>query len=46
MNARIRAATVVAAMLMAVFGCRPADPGVVRIVSSLPRTGAAKQQTD
>jgi branched-chain amino acid transport system substrate-binding protein len=31
---------------MLTVGCRPADPGVVRIVSSLPRTGSAKQQTD
>jgi branched-chain amino acid transport system substrate-binding protein len=31
---------------MAYVGCRPADPGLVRIVSSLPRTGSAKQQTD
>ena len=35
-----------AGMLMVALGCRPADPGMVRIVSSLPRTGAAKQQTD
>jgi branched-chain amino acid transport system substrate-binding protein len=34
---------VVAALLS---GCRPADPTVVKIVSSLPRTGSAKQQTD
>ncbi|NCA10999.1 branched-chain amino acid ABC transporter substrate-binding protein [bacterium] len=27
-------------------GCRPADPSVVKIVSSLPRTGSAKQQSD
>jgi branched-chain amino acid transport system substrate-binding protein len=27
-------------------GCRPADPTLVKIVSSLPRTGSAKQQTD
>jgi len=27
-------------------GCRPADPSLVRIVSSLPRTGSAKQQSD
>ncbi|NDC63722.1 MAG: branched-chain amino acid ABC transporter substrate-binding protein [Planctomycetia bacterium] len=27
-------------------GCRPADPTLVRIVSSLPRTGSAKQQSD
>lgn len=46
MNARIPAAAALAAMLLVASGCRPADPGVVRIVSSLPRTGAAKQQTD
>lgn len=28
------------------LGCRPADPGLVRIVSSLPRTGSARQQSD
>ena len=27
-------------------GCRPADPTLVTIVSSLPRTGSAKQQSD
>jgi len=27
-------------------GCRPADPSLVRLVSSLPRTGSAKQQSD
>jgi len=27
-------------------GCRPADPDLVRIVSSLPRTGSAKHQSD
>ena len=27
-------------------GCRPADPGLVKIVSSLPRTGSAKAQSD
>ncbi len=27
-------------------GCRPADPDLVKIVSSLPRTGSAKQQSD
>jgi len=26
--------------------CRPADPTLVKIVSSLPRTGSAKQQSD
>jgi len=29
-----------------VVGCRPADPTLVTIVSSLPRTGSAKQQSD
>lgn len=35
-------------LLVAVLlaGCRPADPTVVKIVSSLPRTGSAKQQSD
>jgi len=28
------------------FGCRPADPNLVKIVSSLPRTGSAKHQSD
>ncbi len=27
-------------------GCRPADPDLVKIVSSLPRTGSAKHQSD
>jgi len=30
----------------AVCGCRPADPDLVKIVSSLPRTGSAKHQSD
>jgi len=34
------------ACLLLVAACRPADPGLVKIVSSLPRTGSAKQQTD
>ena len=29
-----------------ICGCRPADPTLVKIVSSLPRTGSAKQQSD
>jgi len=34
-------------LLLASFAaCRPADPGLVKIVSSLPRTGSAKQQSD
>ena len=28
------------------LGCRPADPKLVTIVSSLPRNGSAKQQSD
>jgi len=37
----------IATCLIAVsFGCRPADPTLVKIVSSLPRTGSAKQQSD
>ncbi len=32
--------------LQAGGGCRPADPTLVKIVSSLPRTGSAKQQSD
>jgi len=39
-----RASCLLAAAVAA--GCRPADPNVVRIVSSLPRTGSAKQQSD
>jgi branched-chain amino acid transport system substrate-binding protein len=31
---------------LVVCGCRPADPTLVKIVSSLPRTGSAKQQSD
>jgi branched-chain amino acid transport system substrate-binding protein len=33
-------------LLAAFVACRPADPGLVKIVSSLPRTGSAKQQSD
>jgi branched-chain amino acid transport system substrate-binding protein len=40
---RAAALCVVAACLA---GCRPADPGLVKIVSSLPRTGSAKAQSD
>ena len=32
--------------LLLAAGCRPADPTLVKIVSSLPRTGSAKQQSD
>jgi branched-chain amino acid transport system substrate-binding protein len=35
-----------AACLLGAVGCRPADPTLVKIVSSLPRTGSAKQQSD
>jgi branched-chain amino acid transport system substrate-binding protein len=34
------------AVAILLAGCRPADPGLVKIVSSLPRTGSAKQQSD
>jgi len=33
-------------LLASFAACRPADPGLVKIVSSLPRTGSAKQQSD
>jgi branched-chain amino acid transport system substrate-binding protein len=33
-------------LLASCVACRPADPNLVKIVSSLPRTGSAKQQTD
>ena len=36
----------IACLVVCFIGCRPADPGVVTIVSSLPRTGSAKQQSD
>jgi branched-chain amino acid transport system substrate-binding protein len=42
----LRAAFSAALLAAAFLGCRPADPTRVRIVSSLPRTGSAKQQTD
>ena len=35
-----------AVALVPTAGCRPADPGLVKIVSSLPRTGSAKHQSD
>ena len=39
--------TALAACLIVALGCaRPADPTLVKIVSSLPRTGSAKQQSD
>ena len=47
MNAVQRTLAIVAATVLAAAGCgRPADPGLVKIVSSLPRTGSAKQQSD
>ncbi len=45
MTARIAAPFLYAALLV-LAGCRPADPTLVKIVSSLPRTGSAKQQSD
>ena len=45
MKARTWAAWLVVGMAIAA-GCRPADPTLVKIVSSLPRTGSAKQQSD
>ena len=45
MNARI--STLVCLLIgLLLAGCRPADPTLVTIVSSLPRTGSAKQQSD
>ncbi|MFM9197311.1 MAG: ABC transporter substrate-binding protein, partial [Planctomycetia bacterium] len=45
MNARILTmGSMLVGLLLA--GCRPADPSAVTIVSSLPRTGSAKQQSD
>ena len=46
MNAWKRVIVPWLAWLLLVGGCRPADPTRVKIVSSLPRTGSAKQQTD
>jgi len=52
MNIRIRALVVVffvaivSVIVLPTSGCRPADPTLVKIVSSLPRTGSAKQQSD
>jgi branched-chain amino acid transport system substrate-binding protein len=47
MNAVQRTLAIVAATALAAAGCgRPADPALVKIVSSLPRTGSAKQQSD
>ena len=44
----LRLAGVVSAIAscVGVVGCRPADPDLVKIVSSLPRTGSAKHQSD
>ena len=40
--------TLLAGLVLAAVltGCRGSDPGLVRIVSSLPRTGSARQQSD
>ena len=46
MNPTARLIAPLFACLLLVTACRPADPGLVKIVSSLPRTGSAKQQTD
>jgi branched-chain amino acid transport system substrate-binding protein len=46
MNAWIRHVPWLVSCALLVAGCRPADPSLVRIVSSLPRTGSAKQQSD
>jgi len=46
MNGRIRVVALLAGLLIGLSGCRPADPTLVKIVSSLPRTGSAKQQSD
>jgi len=48
MTGRVRIAAIALGMafMALVGGCRPADPTLVKIVSSLPRTGSAKQQSD
>ena len=52
MNIRIRPSLAVLSLavlplaILGAIGCRPADPTLVKIVSSLPRTGSAKQQSD
>jgi branched-chain amino acid transport system substrate-binding protein len=46
MNAGTWAIGFVLAWAPLAAGCRPADPTVVKIVSSLPRTGSAKLQSD
>lgn len=46
MTCRKAAIVAVAFAVAAWIGCRPADPSLVKIVSSLPRTGSAKQQSD
>ena len=45
-NARHRAIGLLLSWVALAIGCRPADPTLVKIVSSLPRTGSAKQQSD
>jgi branched-chain amino acid transport system substrate-binding protein len=47
MKCREFVAAALAVVVLIVPGCsRPADPSLVKIVSSLPRTGSAKQQSD
>ena len=46
MKRREAAVAVLILACAACTGCRPADPDLVKIVSSLPRTGSAKQQSD
>ncbi|MFM1997841.1 MAG: hypothetical protein RLZZ111_2228 [Planctomycetota bacterium] len=41
-----RTSIILLSIVLFVAGCRPADPSLVVIVSSLPRTGSAKQQSD
>ena len=46
MKCREAAVAVLILACAACAGCRPADPDLLKIVSSLPRTGSAKQQSD
>jgi len=46
LNACRRVIVLVLPWVALAIGCRPADPTLVKIVSSLPRTGSAKQQSD
>jgi branched-chain amino acid transport system substrate-binding protein len=41
-----RTSIILLSIVLFVAGCGPADPSLVVIVSSLPRTGSAKQQSD